>query len=94
MIASTADGVVLDVRVIPRSSNAGVVGVRQDALLIRLTAPPAEGQANQQLLEVLAATLEVPKRSITIVAGSRSRNKRVRITGVTVQEVTANLGIR
>jgi hypothetical protein len=86
--------VVLDVRVIPRSSNAGVVGVRQDALLIRLTAPPAEGQANQQLLEVLAATLEVPKRSITIVAGSRSRNKRVRITGVTVQEVTANLGIR
>jgi hypothetical protein len=94
VIASTADGVVLDVRVIPRSSNAGVVGVRQDALLIRLTAPPAEGQANQQLLEVLAATLEVPKRSITIVAGSRSRNKRVRITGVTVQEVTANLGIR
>jgi hypothetical protein len=93
VIDSTADGVVLDVRVIPRSSKANVVGVRQGALLIRVTAPPAEGQANQQLLEVLAEALDIPKRSLTIVAGSRNRNKRVHINGITAQEVAAKLRV-
>jgi uncharacterized protein (TIGR00251 family) len=73
---------LLTIRVIPRSGRAGPAGIRGDAILIRLNAPPVEGAANEELIELLADLLEVPKRSVTIVGGERSRNKRVRVEGV------------
>jgi len=91
MITSTPQGVVLDVRVIPRAGRAGFAGTRADALLVRLTAPPVDGAANAELIQIVAATLGVPRRAVTIVAGERSRLKRVRIDGVTVDMVNATL---
>jgi uncharacterized protein (TIGR00251 family) len=82
VIQSTPNGVVITVRVIPRAAKAGVAGTRGDALLVRLQAPPVEGSANAELLDVLARALEVPKRSISIVTGERSRQKRVRVDGI------------
>jgi len=86
MIASTPEGVVIDVRVVPRAARAGIAGTRDDALLVRLHAPPVEGAANAELIEVIAKAFGVPRRSVTIVSGERSRNKRVAVAGVT-QEV-------
>ena len=91
MIASTPQGVVIDVRVIPRASTAGIAGTRDGALLVRLHAPPVEGAANTELIEVLAKALGVPKRVVTIVAGERSRRKRVRVEGVTKDRASAML---
>lgn len=82
MIQSTADGVVLDVRVIPRAGKSGVAGTRGDALLVRLHAPPVEGAANAELVEVIAAALDVPKRAVSIVGGERARHKRVAVSGI------------
>jgi uncharacterized protein (TIGR00251 family) len=73
---------VLTVRVIPRAGRSGLAGTRDNAILVRLTAPPVEGAANTELIELLADLLHVPKRSVTIVAGERGRLKRVRIDGV------------
>lgn len=73
---------VITVRVIPRAGKAGPAGTRDGALLIRLNAPPVEGAANAELIEVLARLFDVPKRSVTIVGGLRGRTKRVRIAGV------------
>jgi len=53
-------------------------------LLVRLAAPPVEGAANAELVEVLAAALSVPRRAIAIVSGDRSRQKRVRVAGIDV----------
>jgi uncharacterized protein len=89
VIQSTPQGVIITIRVIPRASQSGVAGMRGDALLVRLNAPPVEGAANTELVEVLAAALKVPKRSISIVAGERSRLKRVLVTGI--DEMTAEL---
>ena len=80
--------VTIAVRVIPRASRSGVAGMRGDALLVRLNAAPVEGAANAELIEVLASTLGIARRSITIVSGERSRTKRVRIDGVTLEQVT------
>jgi uncharacterized protein (TIGR00251 family) len=83
VITATADGVVIDVRVIPRAARPGLAGTRDGALLVRLNAPPVEGAANEELIAVLAKALGVPKRAVTIVAGERSRAKRVAVSGIT-----------
>ena len=83
MIQSMSDGsVVVNIRVIPRAARAGVAGRRGDVVLVRLNAPPVEGAANAELLEVLAAALSVPRRAVSIVGGQRSRQKRVRVSGI------------
>jgi uncharacterized protein len=87
VIHPTEGGVLIDVRVIPRAAKSGLAGMRDDTLLVRLNAPPVEGAANAELIEVLARALGVPKRAITLVSGERSRRKRVRVVGVTAAEV-------
>ena len=91
MIHSTPDGIVLSIRVIPRAGVAGVAGMRGDAWLIRLHASPVEGAANAELVAVLAAALGVPRRAVSIVAGERSRQKRVRIAGIDAATAAARL---
>ncbi len=82
MITATATGVVIAVRVIPRAAKPGIAGTRDGAVLVRLTAPPVEGAANAELIEVIAEAAGVPRRSVSIVAGERSRSKRVAIKGI------------
>ncbi|HEY6361522.1 MAG TPA: DUF167 domain-containing protein [Vicinamibacterales bacterium] len=91
MIESTAGGVVLTVRVIPRAGRSGVAGTRDGALLIRLNAPPVDGAANAELIDVVAETLGVAPRAVTIMAGERSRTKRVRITGIDATHAASRL---
>ena len=93
MITSTAQGVIINIRVIPRSSRPGVAGTRDNALLVRLRAPPLEGAANNELVEVLARAFAVPRRTIAIVAGERSRAKRVAVMGITADDVRHAMGI-
>jgi uncharacterized protein len=86
VITASPDGVVIDVRVIPRASKPGVAGVRDNALLVRLTAPPVEGAANAELIDVMARAAGVPRRAVSIVSGDRNRMKRVAISGISVVE--------
>lgn len=92
-IAQTPEGVVLTVRVVPRASRNRVDGLLGDALKIRLQAPPVEGRANEALVDFLAATLGVPRRTVTLLAGSASRHKRLLVTGAREAAVRAALGL-
>jgi uncharacterized protein (TIGR00251 family) len=56
-------------------------------LKIRLTAPPVDGAANEALEKFLAVVLSVPRSHIEIVSGHTSRDKSVRITGMSDAEV-------
>ena len=78
---------LIDIRVIPRAGRSGIAGLRDGALLVRLAAAPVDGAANQELIAVLSKALKIPKRSIEIVSGERSRSKRVRIAGVERERV-------
>lgn len=73
--------VVLAVHVQPRAARTEVVGMRGDAVKIRLKAPPVDGAANVELVRFLADQLGVHRRDIEIVGGAASRAKRVRVTG-------------
>jgi len=81
----------LTVRVIPRSSKPGIAGIREGALLIRLQSPPVEGAANEELIQVIAETFGAARRDVEIVAGERSRLKRVAIGSVDRLHVNAVL---
>lgn len=82
MIRPAPDGVDIDVRVTPRASRSGLDGVHAGALRVRLNAPPVDGAANDELVEVMAAVFGIPKRAVSIVSGQSSRTKRVRLSGV------------
>lgn len=91
MITSGPAGVTINVRVIPRASKSGLAGTRDDAVLVRLNAPPVDGAANAELVTLLSALLDVPKRAITIVSGERSRSKVVRIAGIELETCRTKL---
>lgn len=82
VIQSTPGGIIISIRVIPRAGKSGLAGTRGDALLVCLHASPVDGAANAELIGVLATVLGVPKRAVSIVAGERSRQKRVRVFGI------------
>src|SRR5262245_10997587 len=85
-ITDTDGGCILHIRVIPRASRTMLDGVRGEALLVRLAAPPVDGAANEALLRFVAERFEVPRRSVSLIAGERARDKRVRIEGLTKAE--------
>ena len=85
-----ADGsVTVRVRVQPRASHDRVGGSRADALLVRLTAPPVEGAANQALARILGKALGVPASAVRVLHGQTGRDKLVRIEGATAARVIA-----
>jgi uncharacterized protein (TIGR00251 family) len=79
--------VVMAVRVQPRGSRNAIEGEWQGALKIRLVAPPVDDKANTALCVFLAEQLNIPRSAVRILAGERSRTKRVQIAGVTAQQV-------
>ncbi|MCM8747149.1 DUF167 domain-containing protein [Thermomicrobium sp. CFH 73360] len=79
------------VTVQPRASRSEIAGIRDDTLLVRVAAPPIDGEANAALLRTLANALDIPIRRIVIVAGEHQRRKRLRITGFTSAELLARL---
>jgi uncharacterized protein (TIGR00251 family) len=83
--------VTLRVRVTPRAPRDGLGGVRDGALLVRLTAPPVEGAANLALARFLGKTLGLAPSFVSVAAGQASRHKLVRITGVGADQVRARL---
>ena len=81
----------LNLRIVPRAGRTAFAGRRGDAFVVRLAAPPVDGAANDALIQFLAASFERPRRDISIVAGEKSRDKRVRIAGISADELDRRL---
>jgi uncharacterized protein (TIGR00251 family) len=90
-IREDAEGVTLPVRVQPRASRDGLGGEREGALVVRLTAPPVEGAANEALQRFLGRAFGLPPTSVRIVAGATGRNKRVNLPGLAKADILARL---
>ena len=87
VVSVEAGAVSFAVRAQPRSSREAIEGVREGALRVALTAPPVDGEANAALIALLAKALGVPKRDVAVVSGSTGRSKRVRVAGLSPDEV-------
>ena len=92
-IRDSDKGATFAIRVQARASRNAVVGEMGEALKIALTAPPVEGKANEACIEFLAILLKVPRSSVTIASGESSRNKVIRVAGLSTQQVREKLGL-
>ena len=90
-IREDASGTSIQVRVHPRAKKNAITGELGDALKVSLTTPPVEGRANEACIEFFAKLLKVPRSSVTIASGQASRNKVIRVAGVTGQYVRDRL---
>ena len=86
-----AGGVRLTVHVRPRSSRSAILGVREGALEVALTAPPADGAANSELIKLIARALEVRRGDVSIVVGASSRSKVLEINGIHPEQARLRL---
>jgi len=81
-IRTTEAGLTLRVRVQPRASRDALSGERDGALVVRLSAPPVEGAANEALARFLGKALGVAPSAVRVVRGASGRNKVVSVAGV------------
>src|ERR1700693_5693015 len=90
-IQNSPSGATFAVKVHPRAKKNVITGEVGDALKLALTAPPVDGKANDACVEFFAKLLNLPRSSITIAAGETSRNKVIRVAGLSAGEVRRRL---
>ena len=82
-------GCVIQVRVIPRSSKISIENLGPEIYKVKLTSPPVDGAANEQLMKVLSKRLSIPTHQIKILSGQTSKVKRIMISGVPAGDLSA-----
>jgi uncharacterized protein (TIGR00251 family) len=92
-IRETSSGVSFAVKLQPKASKTAIIGEVEGALKISVNAPPVEGRANDALVKFIAQLLKVARSSVTIAAGASSRNKVIRVEGVTADQVRWRLKV-
>ena len=92
-IHETPEGVTFAVKVHPRAKKNAITGELSDVLKVSLTAPPIDGKANQACIEFCAKLLKVPRSSVTIASGQSSRQKVIRVIGLSAEEVRQRVGV-
>ncbi len=81
--------IVLAVHVQPQAKRTEVAGVHGDSLKIRLAAPPLDNRANEALVAFVAERFGLARRDVTLVAGEKSRDKRLEVRSSSVDPEVA-----
>jgi uncharacterized protein len=81
----------LAIRVQPRAGRDEIAGERAGAIVIRVTARPVEGRANEAVRKLIAKRLGVPAGRVQVVKGDKGRDKRIRVEGLDAAAVRAAL---
>jgi uncharacterized protein (TIGR00251 family) len=82
----------ISVTVSPGARRSDLVGRHGDGWRARIAAPPERGRANEALCSLLADVLDIPRRSVSVVAGHSARVKVVEIDGLDAAEIDSRLG--
>jgi uncharacterized protein (TIGR00251 family) len=90
-LVSRNGAVGLRVRVKPNARRSAILGVEQGELVVALTAPPRDGRANQELLQLFARVANVPAGRIELVSGASGRRKLLRIRGIDESQLRKSL---
>lgn len=78
---------ILELHVTPRGSKNEIIGWKNEILWLKITAPPVDGSANTAIIKLLATVLKVKKSAITIISGEKSREKRLKIENINLDEI-------
>jgi uncharacterized protein (TIGR00251 family) len=93
LLRSDGPAVVIAVRVAPRAGRSAIAGERAGRLLIQTTAPPVDGRANDAVCRLLAKALGVATGRVRVVGGAHTRDKLVRVDGITAADAAHHLGL-
>ena len=88
-VRQTVNGAVIMVLAVPRASKTEVVDIQQERCRIRVKAPPVDGEANTAIAVALAKLFGLPKKSVTIVNGHKSKQKSFLLSGLEKTEACA-----
>jgi uncharacterized protein (TIGR00251 family) len=92
-IQESGSGVTFAVKVHPRAKKNAITGEFGPALKLSLTSPPVDGRANEACIEFFAKLLKVPQSSVTIASGQTSRQKVIRVSGLSAEEVRTRIAM-
>jgi uncharacterized protein len=92
-IRNSPTDVTFVVKIRPRAKTNAITGVVDGALKLAITAPPVDSKANQACIDFFAKLLKLPRSSVTIAAGLASRNKVIRVAGLSADDVRKRLNI-
>lgn len=92
-INQSGQAVTFSVKIHPRAKKNAITGELGDALKVSLTAPPIEGRANNACIDFFAKLLKLPRSSVTIASGHSSRNKVIRVAGLSAEEVRGRIAM-
>ncbi len=90
-LSRTGNGLRIEALARPGASRSGCLGVEARGLVMALHSPPEGGRANDELIEILARTLKLPRASVRIVRGASSRRKTIEIATTDHERVAARL---
>lgn len=82
-----AGSITFTIRVVPRASKSEIVGDVDGSLKVRISAPPVDGAANEEVVRVLAKAFGVAKSNVSIVSGETSKTKRIHVIGATPEQL-------
>ena len=91
-VRESGAGIGFEIRVHPRGKKNAIVGEIGNALKLSLIAPAVDGKANAACIEFFANLLNLPRSSVTIVSGHRSRTKVIRVQGLAADDFRARIG--
>lgn len=90
-LTETDDGFIFTVHVQPRASRNEICGLQGEELKLRLTAPPVEDAANKLCIDFIAKQLGIAKSKVSIIAGTKSRHKTIKVTGAKSEKLISLL---
>ena len=92
-VSQDGDDVLVRVRAQPRARATEVAGVRDGALVVRVSAPPVEGRANDAIRRAVAKAAGVPQSRVELVRGATARDKLLRLRGADAAAVASRLRV-
>lgn len=90
-VQETAKGLEFRLHVLPRAKRCEIAGLHGGALKVKVTAPPVDDAANRAIIQYFSTLLGIPKSNIQILSGLKSREKRLQVRGVSLQDFLSHL---
>lgn len=90
-LSESPGAVRISLRVIPRARRNVVEGFLDGVLRVRVTAAPQDGSANQAVVKLLAKQLGLPRSSVALIRGAKSRDKVIEISGLDITSIRERL---
>jgi uncharacterized protein len=92
-IEETAEGIIIDVKIIPSSSRDSMAGSLEGVLRIKVSAPPEKGKANKSLINFLSKRTGLKNKDISIISGKTNPLKRVKLCNITADKFLKAVGL-